>query len=272
MVFGKLVHFFLFILCITTITQASLIFHRDTLHILSKYGREVSYSAEKGFKVDSVAPGINVYPCSLAHGGFFFASLGNFPTCPCCPRWSIGSSHPFYRSIVTNINLSAPLRLTDSLQFRKCDTSRSGSYCNLPQSGYNNIYIFSYSSKSKVIWNLLVQVKKLYLDEAKPTQTRGGDMGYPFETCENMLVVDLYLQTDGSTNFRGAELTPILMEPHSQARINPKTAENSLAFQLFNLQGRAVSFPKFGASSRVPRGCYIKKCGTRLNKLALVNP
>jgi hypothetical protein len=53
---------------------------------------------------------------------------------------------------------------------------------------------------------LLVNVIKAFTDPNKPTITGGGDLGYPVTTCTNMLVVDMWLQTDGSTNFQGAQL------------------------------------------------------------------
>ena len=72
----------LIIVSMLSVSQGALLHKRDTLNILSTFGREVSFSAPDKFKVDSINPGIGVYPCSLSHTGIFFVSLGNFPACP----------------------------------------------------------------------------------------------------------------------------------------------------------------------------------------------
>jgi hypothetical protein len=265
----------LFIINIATFSHSALVFHRDTLHILSNYGREVSFSAKSGqFTIDSIVPGRGAYPCSLSHKGIFFASLGGFYACPCCPTWSIGSSRPFYRVLKSQVNWSAPLILSDAGQFRKSDTSKSYG-CYLPQAIPNsydgNIFIFSTELLSRTGY-LLVRVDTLYLDLKKPTQTGGGDLGYPFETCKNMLVVSLYLQTDGSTNFAGAQITPILVPDNQTRGVKRPLPEAATSSRLYTLQGRSVTIGPNGTYAQIPRGCYFVKCGNGLKKQVLFNP
>ena len=275
MCFKKIMYAFLVIMCFAVVSQATLIHHRDTLHILSAYGREVSFSANPGnkFIIDSVTTINRPFPCSLSIPGIFFAWLGDLPTCPCCPRWALGSSRPFY-SPISAIDWSAPLHLTDSLHFRKIDTSRSDGYCYFPMATPNmngDIFIFSTTSILNRTIYLLVHVYAFFLDQREPTQTSGGSLGYPIETCKNMLAVDLNLQTDGSTDFSGASITPIQFTKH-YAVAEPHKAEISSSFQLFNLQGRLASFTQAGACKYIPHGCYLKKSGTRLSKWVLINP
>jgi hypothetical protein len=279
MIYNKSAYALLFIVSIATVSQSALIHQRDTLHILSTYGRGASFSANGGgqFIIDSIGPLWSSYPCSLSYKGIFIASLGGFFACPCCPTWSIGSPRPFYRpEWPPTINWSAPLRLTDSLQFSKFDTSKSQYYCSLPQaipnSFYDSIYVFSTTSVFNRPTYLLVRVVALYLNPAKPTQTGGGALGYPVETCKNMLVVDLFLQTDGSTNFSGAQITPILV-PNRQAREEKRSLlEASTVSQVYDLQGRSVSIARNGTPSHIPPGCYLQKYGAGLKKLAVINP
>ncbi|HUI91909.1 MAG TPA: hypothetical protein VLX68_06640 [Chitinivibrionales bacterium] len=274
---SKLIYALLFVVGLISFSQSALVHQRDTLHILNAYGRGVYFSNTMGgqLMVDSVASNMGAMPCSLSYKEIFFAVLGGMYACPCCPTWSIGSARPFFRSASKQINWSSPLSLTDSLQFRICDTSSPNSrYCTLPEaipnSDADNIFIFGTTSIFVFTTYVLVRVDTLYLDPAKPTQTFGGQLGYPVETCKNMLVVDIYVQPNGSTDFSGAQITSTLFPSNRERGTKYLMAKTYSSFQLFDLQGRAVSFICDGTHGHVPCGCYLEKRGTYMTKRAFI--
>jgi hypothetical protein len=244
------------------VAQAVIIHQRDTLHILSKYGREISITNDLKFKVDSISPGVYSYPCSLSHTGIFFATNSAFPACPCCPKWSIGSPVPFFR-LLSNITLSRPLILNDTNLFEKIDTFNHSS-CVLPTAKFGDFLIFTNRFSLPTSTYLLVQVGTYYLNNLKPTETGGGDMGYPFETCRNMLVVDMYYQTDGSLDFSKANITSI----NSSYRPGKFKAAGAISssVKVFDLQGHLILKRNDNTPLILPHACYFIKSGTRLEK------
>jgi hypothetical protein len=259
MSYNKLANAVLFIVSIATVSQSALIHHRDTLHILSTYGREVSVQGNIQFSVDSIPTDGNA--CSKSRSGIFFASLECYPVCPCCPTWSFSSSRPFYFLNKTQINWSIPLNLAN---FYKIDSSKSCLFCANP---FYTIFIFSNTTIPNITTYVLVQVDTFYLDTRKPTRTGGGALGYPLETCKNMLVVDLYLQPDGSTDFSGAGIVPVIKNVGAARH----TAALYSAFKYYDLQGRAISFARDGTRAHVPHGCYFRKSGNILEKNIMMN-
>lgn len=266
----------LFLFIAACISESTIIHHRDTLHILSNYGREVSFTKSGTFKIDSISPGGYTYPCSLSHSGIFFVTLGGFYVCPCCPSWSIGSSRACYtQRYVTKINFNVPLVLSDTNLFRKYDTLRSAYSCDLPKlhgtSTGSNIFIFTENSQASRPRYVVVVVDTLYLDRTKPTIIGGGSLGYPLETCKNMLVVDMYLQTDGTTNFREAFHTGI--NDRAGRRVAAaKMSEPLSGIQYVTLQGRTMPSLMHKKPASFPQGCYFLKNGNVLKKKVLINP
>jgi hypothetical protein len=260
--------------CIS-LCQGALLHHRDTLHIMSAFGREVSFSVQNQFNVDSINLGTSEYPCSLSHAGIFFVSLGYFPTCPCCPTWSIASARSFYSPKKANVNWAASLDLNDSAKFFKFDTTRlyEGAPCHLPKVGgpdYKPFVFINTAGFTKTTY-LLVNVMGSYIDQKKPTQTGGGDLGYPVRTCTNMLIVDMWLQTDGSANFAGASITSIGGAQAPSGIVSLPLARPS-HLQLYDLRGRSLSSTVNGRPFAAPQGCYLVKDGQILRKRAMIAP
>jgi hypothetical protein len=264
----------LILVLLLSANHAALLHKRDTLHILSSFGREVSFLPSNTFKVDSIKPGLHQYPCSLSHTGIFFASLSVFPTCPCCPSWAIASARPFFKSARRDINWSSILDLKDSTKFIKIDTSgQSYNQCLLPTAHDLSPYIFSNTTGSTNTTYLLVNVMKAYTDLKKPTISEGGDLGYPVETCVNMLVVDMWLQTDGTTNFQGVQLVSTYSNPKTQSRQTTVVSFTEAPHQhVYDLKGRCISFSTKRKSSDVPQGCYFIKDGLHLKRVVLITP
>jgi hypothetical protein len=252
---------------LSSLSQATLLYHRDTLNILSRFGREVSVTEQGRFVVDSIIPGVYSYPCTTEHKGIFFASLSMFPTCPCCPSWSIGSPKAFYRSYSYNLNFSEPLNLNDTEIFTKLDTSKTTSGCALPRAVGNAYLVFTNSTVGAKTTFLLVHVIKAYVDPLKPTQEGGGDLGYPRTTCNNMLIVEMYFQTDGSTNFKGAGFTSALSNQKISS-INPVTRSQKEIRKWYDIQGNVVSDHN---SRNMTEGCYLLKNGSSLKKQVCIN-
>jgi hypothetical protein len=210
------------------------------------------------------------YPCTSQHKGVFFASLGAFPVCPCCPTWTISAQRPFYCPVSNNTNWSAPLKLKDSLQFRKIDFNKSTSQCLLPKTN-NSFMIFSNPTLPNDTTYLLVHALGSYVDGSKPTQQGGGSLGCPLTTCINMLIVDMWLQTDGSTNFKDADLTSI-RESQKPLSVTSKKESQNVHIQVYNLQGIPLSGLMNKKSNNISHGCYVIKNGSLLKKQVILTP
>jgi hypothetical protein len=152
--------------------------------------------------------------------------------------------------------------------FTKFDTNKSTDGCELPRTGRNVFLIFTNITDYNKTTYLLVHVIKTYLDPSKPTQEGGGDLGYPKRTCDNMLVVRMWLQTDGTTNFRDAGLTSTLSYPKTSS-INSVARSQKKNCKWYTLQGNVVTNLK---SQNMPQGCYLMKSGSSLKKQVFLYP
>lgn len=249
---------------IVTLNQAApLLYHRDTLNILRSFGREVSVTEQGRFVVDSIIPGDIFYPCSVKHTGFFFASLLKLPVCPCCPLWSIGAPRAFYiAQNNNNINWSLPLVLNNTAIFSKLDVNKTEDKCYLPITSSDHFLIFTDSIIKNKVNYLLVHVIKDYLDASKPYQEGGGAMDYPRTICNNMLIVEMWFQPDGTPNFNGVQFTSTLPPPRITGS-NPIIPSHKEKDTWYNLQGNVIADIK---SPNMPRGCYLLKYGSILKK------
>jgi hypothetical protein len=163
------------------------------------------------------------------------------------------------------------LDLKDSTRLIKIDTSKNNAPCLLPTAHGLSTYVFSKVSGTAQITYMLVNVMEEFTDPKKPTISGGGDLGYPERTCINMLVVDMWLQTDGTPNFQGAQLV-------STYDKQPKTQSNSTVASLtalsnqhvYDLKGCSISLSKKQKSFDVPQGCYFVKDGPQLKRLVLI--
>lgn len=259
----KIARFLLISTLLSSLSEAALLYHRDTLNILSRFGREVSVSEQGRFVVDSIIPGEASYPCSVKHSGIFFASLGMFPVCPCCPSWTIGAPRAFYTAKRNhNINWSIPLELNNTLFFSKLDTNKTTETCYLPKTGDNQFLVFTHLASNNKINYLLVHVIRAYVDPSKPTMQGGGALDYPLTTCDNMLVVEMWLQTDGTTNFKDAGLTSTFSKPKILMSNQAILSRNDNC-KWYTLQGNVVTDLK---PQKMPQGCYLIKNGSLLKK------
>ena len=260
-----------FFLLLTAIAEPAIIHRCDTLHIVISYGREVSLSgANDFFKVDSVSPGILSYPCSLSHRGIFFATTGGFASCTCCQNWSFGQPIPFYKSIV-QIDWSRPLDIHNKDQFRKIDTTFSSSTgrCNLPEGVGSDNYIFCDIRPNDTNY-LLVRAGTFYLNPLKPFEDGSIVFGNSVGQCKNMLVVDMYYQTDGSLDFSKANITLTKNSFNS----DKFKAVHAIFYsdKIYDLQGHLISELNGNTPLKLPKGCYLKKAGGILQRFITVDP
>jgi hypothetical protein len=248
-----------------SVPQSFIIHQCDTLNILNKYGREVSVTNALQFQVDSSA-----YPCSLSNRRIFFANLGTVYLCECCPTWSVNSPHPFY-TFSSVINLSTPIILLNNPNIHKVDSSNSYGACGrLPTMNNRGFCIFIHINPSKDTNYVLVRIGNDYLNSSKPHDIASEDThGYPGSfACNNMLIVDMYLQTDGSLDFSTAHITSV-NKPSSLVKLK-QVPEILSSDKIFDVQGNAVKAFNGKTPLKLRNGCYFKKSGSRWERFLFV--
>jgi hypothetical protein len=250
--------------------QATILHICDTLHILSASG-EGYLVAQNYYWKDSINIQLrsgDLYPCTTRTDLTFFATAGNFPVCPCCPSWMLGSPRPFYElwGQLSGVDWTPPLNLQKN-NFQMVDSTKTY-VCSYPKSS-RQICIFRNIDANKTTY-MLVSVAGTFLNTAWQFQTSGGQLGYPVQQCSNALIVDIYTQTDGTLNFAGIFNTPAINRRNIE---NPFTAaEGAAPWQLFDLQGRRVmsqptpTLPgkRFGENLR---GCYLARTAAGMKKV-----
>jgi hypothetical protein len=251
-------------LTLFSVPQSFIIYQCDTLNILKKYGREVSVTNVLDFQVDSSA-----YPCSLSNKRIFFANLGTVYLCGCCPTWSVNSPRPFY-TFSSGINLSTPIILLNNPNIHKVDSSNSHGTCGLPTMNSREFCVFFHINPLKDTNYVLVRIGNCYLNSTKPHDNANYDMlDRPGNfSCNNMLIVDMYLQTDGSLDFSTAHITT---ETKPSILVKLKLIpEITVSDKIYDVQGHAVKVFKGKTPLKLRNGCYFKKSGSRLERFLFV--
>jgi hypothetical protein len=89
-------------------------------------------------------------------------------------------------------------------------------------------------------------------------------------SCNNMLIVDMYLQTDGSLDFSKAMITPV-NKPLCPVKLKP-IPEIASSDKIFDVQGRVVKVFDGKTPLKLWNGCYFKKSGARLQRFLSITP
>lgn len=230
---------------------------------VSLYSGE-TYCFDSASKTSLVLNGPSLFypPCSLEIGkkaDVFFSAKGFWDIFGCADGYlpGIGTPRPFYylKKDIFSVNLQMPLNLSDTSVFSLVDTGRSDQ-CLLPDTGVDwaegkECFIIALANfwPYRVPCYVLCRFQNVY-EAAWP-----GSCCCPPPKYFSHFFVSWYLQTNGTTDFRGAAI--------ASARPVSRTDVKNLCFTrvqgTFSILGRKLHGPAMGVTLVALKNGVIKR-------------